>query len=510
MGWQPGEPDAAQVDDAARVDESLDPQDWEAVRALGHEMVDRMIDLQRNVRDEAPWRPMPEQVRSWFDEDLPLEGQGLDAAYRDFLDYVLPYRTGNVHPRFWGWVSGTGTPGGMLAELLAGGTNAIAGIFNDSASAVHDQVVRTFAGALGFGAEAGGLIVSGASVANLIGLAVARDTVLDGWVPAADPAPIEGRPMLYASEQVHSSVDKAAHLLGLGRDAVRKVAVDDRLRVDLGALEVTLNRDREAGLRPFCLVGTVGTVNTGAVDDLEGMSELARRFGLWLHVDGAFGAMAALSPELRPRVRGLELADSLAFDFHKWLYIPYEAGAILVRDPAAMKRSFGVDADYLETMERGVGARPGTTRDRGMQLSRGFKALKVWLSVKEHGLARYGRQIRQNVAQAEELERRVAEAPDLELSAPTDLNVVCFRYVGALGDPANQDEVNREILMRLHEDGIAVPSYTRIRGRFAIRVAITNHRTRSEDLALLVAEVVRLGDEISGQLAAARANGAPA
>lgn len=493
-------------EEAGRPERSLDPNDWDAVRALGHRMVDRMIALQRGVRDEDPWRPMPDDVRARFREGPPREGQGLERAYEDFLSWVLPYRTGNIHPRFWGWVSGTGTPGGMLAELLAAGSNSIAGIFNDSASAVHDQVIAWFTEALGFDARASGVIVSGGSVANLVGLAVARDACLGpasggGWRR-------RGRPVLYVSTEVHSSVEKAVHLLGLGRDAIRVVPVDGRFRMDVDALGEAIDRDQSEGLRPFCIVGSAGTVNTGAVDDLIALSALARERGLWLHVDGAFGALAALSPELKPRVAGLELVDSLAFDFHKWLYVPYEAGAVLVRDRDALKATFCVEADYLETMERGVGARPETTRDRGLQLSRGFKALKVWMSVKEHGLDRYGEQIRQNVEQAATLAHLVEARPELDLSAPTDLNVVCFRYVEDLEEPGVQDRVNREILMRLHEDGIAVPSYTRIRGRFAVRVAISNHRTRTEDLRLLIDEVVRLGREIAAGMTTALAAGA--
>lgn len=477
------------------VERNLDPHDWDAVRLLGHRMVDRMIELHRTVRDDVPWRPMPEEVRAWFRRGPPRQGEGLEAAYHDFLTRVLPYRTGNVHPRFWGWVSGTGTPGGMLAELLAGGMNSIAGIFNDSASAVHDQVIAWFAEALGLGRDASGVIVSGGSMANLVGLAVARDTRIGDTALEWDAA--TGRPLLYASDQVHSSVDKAVHLLGLGKDALRKIPADGRFRLPVDAVRRRIDADRAAGHRPFCIVASAGTVNTGAVDELDALADVARSEHLWLHVDGAFGALAALSPELRDRVAGIERADSLAFDFHKWLYVPYEAGAILVRDAVALRKSFSVDADYLESTERGVGARPDTTRNRGVQLSRGFKALKIWMSVKEHGLDRYGEQIRQNVEQAAELMRRVEDEPGLEVSAPTDLNVVCMRYVEGLEDADAQDRVNREVLMRLHEDGIAVPSYTRIGGRFALRVAITNHRTRSEDLALLVREVVRLGREVT-------------
>ena len=486
---------------------TLDPDDWESLRAVAHRMVDQMVDLHRDVRDQPTWQPMPTETRARFRGDPPpLEPSGLEATYRDFTRDVLPYRTGNIHPRWWGWVSGTGTPGGMLASMLAGGINSIAGIFDDSASEVQDQVVRWLAQALGFPEGTSGVIASGGSVANLLGLAAARDARAGALVRYGAPDG-PGRPVLYASQEVHASVDKAVHLLGLGRDALRKVAVDDHYRIDVGALADAVARDRANGLWPFCIVGTAGTVNTGAVDDLEALADLAGREELWLHVDGAFGAMAALSPELRSRVRGLERADSLAFDLHKWLYVPYEAGAVLIRDQAAHLAPFRVDADYLESMERGAGARPETTKDRGLQLSRGFKALKVWMSIKEHGLRRFGEQILQNVHQADYLIGLVDRSPALELSAPTDLNVVCFRYVEGLGNPEEADAVNREILMRLHEDGIAVPSYTRLDSRFAIRVAITNHRTRREDLRLLAEEVVRLGLEVRGvhQVPTARA-----
>jgi glutamate/tyrosine decarboxylase-like PLP-dependent enzyme len=232
-------------------------------------------------------------------------------------------------------------------------------------------------------------------------------------------------------------------------------------------------------------------VNTGAIDDLDALAALAAREGLWFHVDGAVGALTALSPELRPRLRGMERADSVAFDLHKWGYIPYEAGCVIVREKEQGRHAFRAAADYLAPHQAGVSGRSDRFADLGVELSRGFKALKVWMSLKSEGADKLGRLMVQNTEQAQHLARRVRQSPELELLAPVPLNIVCFRYAKG-GD---LDRRNQRILIRLHQEGTAVPSYTRLGGRYALRVAITNHRTRREDLDLLVDEVVRLGRE---------------
>jgi glutamate/tyrosine decarboxylase-like PLP-dependent enzyme len=477
-------------------EETLDPQDWESFRGLAHQMVDQMLDAQRTVRERPVWRPIPKGVEARFREDRPIEGAGAESAYSDFVELVLPYPTGNDHPRFWGWAGGTGSPMGMMAEMLAAGMNSVSGIFNDGAARVERQVVDWMKEALGMPADASGVFTSGGSVANVIGLAVGRDARSGYDVTGRGVGAEPGKLVLYASSETHSSIFKSAKLLGLGQDAVRVVPVDDRLEMDLPALEAMIARDREHGLRPFAVVGTAGTINTGSVDDLDGIADIAAREGLWFHVDGAFGAIAALSPETRGLVSGLARGDSLAFDFHKWMYVPYEAGCVMIRNVSDHRVSFSVQAAYLDPLARGPGAQPESTNQRSPQLSRGFKALKVWMTLKEHGFEKFGRLVAQNVRQARYLGALVEAEPRLELMAPVALNVVAFRFARQDLDSDLLDAVNQELLMRIQEQGIAVPSSTRVGGRFTVRVCICNHRSRREDFDLLVREAVRIGEKI--------------
>jgi glutamate/tyrosine decarboxylase-like PLP-dependent enzyme len=353
---------------------------------------------------------------------------------------------------------------------------------------------------MGFPSSASGIVTSGGSVANIVGLTVARDArvkadVINGGVRAA-----AGRPLLYASSEVHSSVFKAAKLLGLGRDAVRLAGVDGAYRVRVYAVREMIEGDLAAGHRPFAIVGTAGTINTGAVDDLHALADLAAEFGLWFHVDGAFGAMAALSPETRALVDGLQRADSLAFDFHKWMYVNYEAGCVLIRDAEAHRRSFSAGGDYLEPLPRGVGARPDTAGNRGEQLSRGFKALKPWMTIRQQGVAKFGRLVAQNVRQARYLAGLIDASNRLERVAPVELNVVAFRHDDPSLPTDQRDHVNRELLMRIQERGIAIPSSTMLEGRFTLRVCICNHRSRLSDFDDFVAAAEQIVDEIRAEL----------
>ncbi len=479
-------------------EETLDPEDWEALSRLGHRMVDDMLAYLQGVRGRPVWRPIPEDVRARLRAPLPEEGEGAERVYRDFVENVLPYPTGNIHPRFWGWVKGTGTPFAMLAEMLAAGMNCNVTGFDDAATLVESQVLDWCKAALGYPAEASGLLVTGGSMANLVGLTVARSAGAGADVRRVGLRGLERSPVLYASAEAHHSIQKAVEILGLGADALRRVPVNADFEIDLAALDRAISADRRAGLQPFCVVGNAGTVNTGAVDDLEALADLARREGLWLHVDGAFGAWAALAGSQRPGLQALGRADSLAFDLHKWMYLPYDVGCTLVRARAAHQAAFSFEADYLQHVERGAAGGALKFSDYGLQLSRSFRALKVWMSFREHGRRKLARLVEQNLAQAQYLASQVRVARDLELMAPVPLNIVCFRFVGE-PPAANLDEMNREILYRLQEEGLAVPSSTTLRGRFALRVAITNHRSRREDFDLLLREVRRLGRELSGR-----------
>lgn len=481
--------------DATR-EETLDPRDWEEFRALAHRMVDDMVDHLATLREQPAWRPMPEEVRGSFDEPLPREGAGAAPVYREFVERVLPYPNGNLHPRFWGWVQGNGTPLGMMADMLAAGMNAHLAGFNQAPARVEHQVLRWLAELMGFPPGASGLLVTGGTIANVLGLAVARHA--RAGFDVREEGVQGGRPRMtfYGSVETHGWARKAAEFLGLGNASFRRIPVDAGFRVAPDALAAAVRADREAGLHPFCVIGTAGTVNTGATDDLRALAAFARAEGLWFHVDGAFGALARLAPDLRPVVEGIEEADSLAFDLHKWGYLPFECACVLVRDAEAHRDAFAIQASYLAETTRGVNAGGLPFADRGIDLTRGFKALKVWMSLKAHGTDALGRLVRQNVEQARYLAGRVEAHPELELLAPVPLNVVCFRYAPEGVSEAELNAINEEVLLRLQEGGIAVPSGTVLGGRYALRVANVNHRSRREDFDALVEATTRLGAEV--------------
>jgi len=458
-------------------------------------MVDDMMDYLMSVRDRPVWRPVPDEVKRGLRRPLPQDPEAPERIYEDFLRDVLPYPLGNIHPRFWGWVCGTGTPLGMLAEMLAAGMNPNLAGANHVANYVEGQVLQWCKEMLGYPQQASGILVSGCSMANLIGLAVARNAMA-GFDVRRDGLQDSPKPIVfYSSVEAHSSIQKAVELLGLGSSFLRRIAVDDEFQIDVGSLRSAVSRDREEGYRPGCVIGNAGTINTGAIDDLDGLADLCRQEGLWFHVDGAFGALAALSPRLRPLVSGLEKADSLAFDFHKWMYMPIEIGCVLVKNEADHRRAFSIVEGYLAHEETGLAGGAPWFHEYGPQLTRGFRALKAWMSIREHGARRYGRLIRQNVEQARYLAQLVDGSRELERLAPVALNIVCFRFRDAPGN-LDLDAVNREIFHVLTEEGIAVPSYATISGKYCLRVAITNHRSRREDFDLFVREVIRIGKEI--------------
>ena len=481
-------------------DLTLDPTDWGVAGETAHHVLSTILERLESIREQPVWKPVPDEVRMLLKEPLPLEGMPFERVVADIRDSISAYPAGHAHPRFWGWVCGTGTPICMIADMVSSGINASSGTFNDASSRVEDQVIAWMRELFVLPEGASGIITSGSSIANLIGLAVARDSRIEMTdVPAAGLSGLPHRPIVYASNQVHSSIDKAMKLLGLGEGNLRKVSVDDRYRLDLNALRATIQDDRTRGHLPIALVVSAGTVNTGAIDDLEGAAAIAKEEDLWFHVDGAIGALAVISPNLRPKLRGIDRADSIALDFHKWLYVPYEAGCIMIRDGERHRKTFATSASYLEAPPRGVGARSDPANDRGPQLSRNFKALKVWAQLREHGLKKLGKMMDQNVEQIRYLSHLIGGDPELEQLAPAEMNILCFRYRVDGESDENLNSLNLELLMRLQESGIAVPSGTQLRGRFALRVANTNQRSRREDFELLAREVTRLGRKLARQ-----------
>jgi glutamate/tyrosine decarboxylase-like PLP-dependent enzyme len=468
------------------VNVTLDPTDWAAFRAQAHQMLDDMLGYIEKIRERPVWQPIPEEARARFRSPAPQKGEELAQVHAEFMRDVLPFAMGNVHPGFMGWVNGGGTPVGMVAEMLAAGLNANLGGRDHIPVEVERQVSEWVREIFGFPHGASGLFVTGTSMANLMAVVIARDAALGVEVRGSGVAGKTRRLTAYTSTAVHSCVPKAMDIAGLGSDALRLIPVDSRSRIDLTALSEAIKRDREAGFTPFFVVGTAGTVETGAIDDLAGMAELCQREKLWFHVDGAFGALARLAPDLAPRLDGIERADSLAFDFHKWGQAPYDAGFILVRDSEAHKQAFAMQTAYLARAERGLAAGSPWPCDFGPDLSRGFRALKVWFTLKVLGTERLGASISRCCALARYLVSRINTTPELELMAPVELNIVCFRYRA-------EDSVNAEIAIRLQESGVVAPSTTRIGGRTAIRAAIVNHRTGRAEIDALVDDTLAQG-----------------
>lgn len=487
------------TDTQRHPEESLDPTDWNAFRALAHRMVDDSLDFLQSLGEHPPWQPMPGEVRKALtSEPLPRAPQSAERAYEEFLTNVLPYTNGNRHPRFWGWIQGNGTPLGMMADMLAAGMNPHCAGLDQASKLVELQVIEWLAELMGFPKDASGVLVSGGTMANVLGLAVARQAKAGFDVRGRGMQGTDARLTVYASSEVHSWAQKAVELFGMGNSSLRRVPVDSDFRIRIDALRDLIAEDRLAGCRPICVIGTTGTVNSGATDDLASLADLCAEQELWFHVDGAFGALARLVPSLAPALKGMERADSLAFDLHKWMYLPYEIACVLVRDRAVHEATFSVTPSYLTDEGRGVIAGGLPFADRGVELTRNFKALKVWLSLKAEGVDKFARVIAQNVEQARRFGERIVKVPNVVLSAPVSLNIVCFRVAPPSMSPEQQDALNKELLLRIQETGLAIPSGSRIGGRYVLRVACSNHRSRWEDFEALASGVQKLAAGLGG------------
>jgi glutamate/tyrosine decarboxylase-like PLP-dependent enzyme len=481
-------------------DTTLDPEDWHDIRALGHRILDDMFDHLEHIRSRPVWQEMPPAAREPLRQPMPRGPGNLAEAYATLQQSVIPYTVGNPHPGFMGWVHGAGTPVGMIADMIAGGLNANVGGRNQAPVEVEKQVSGWMARLFGFPDEAHGIFVTGTSIANFMGVVVARTALLGRAVRAGGLAPEQGRLRAYASAEAHGCIAKAMDMAGFGTDALRQVAVDACGRLDLADLRAQLDADRRAGLHPFLLVGTAGTVNTGAIDPLAALADVARQESMWLHVDGAYAALGMLAPDVAPLLDGLARADSIAFDFHKWGQVPYDAGYFIARDGSRMLDAFAAPAAYLQRAGRGLAAGTAWPCDLGPDLSRGFRALKTWLTFQVYGADAIGRAISATCALARGLAARVEAEPELELAAPVALNVVCFRYVGAGMAHEEVERVNREIVLALYDAGEVAPSSTTLQGRYAIRAAIVNHRTGEGDIDTLVAAVLKAGRQLSTHL----------
>ncbi len=477
-------------------EETLDPANWDDLRKIAGMMMDDMLDFQQTIGRQPVWRKPTQIAKDNLKQALPQSPQNLDSVYQEFKENILPYYLGNIHPRYWSWVMGTGSAQGMLAEMLAAAMNCNVGIGDQAPMYVDQQVINWCKQMMEFPEGSSGALVSGASVANLNALIVARNSMDDKIRKEGLPS---RKMVLYASTETHSCIQKAAETMGIGSEGVRKVKVNDAYEMDIPHLEKLIKEDIDNGNLPFCVVANVGTVNTGAIDPLDKIFWVCAKHDLWLHIDGAFGALLNLLPEYKEQLQWMKYADSMAFDLHKWMYMPYEAGVVLVKEATQHRAAFALEPDYISHHQRGIAAGPELISNFGLDLSRDFKALKVWMLLKENGIDKFIRLIRQNLEQAKHLEQLIHSSGELQLMTPVSTNIVCFRYYKNGLSIEELNELNKEILIYLHESGIAAPSYTKLNGNYCLRAAIVNHRSRKEDFEVLVEAVIESGNYLTGK-----------
>jgi aromatic-L-amino-acid/L-tryptophan decarboxylase len=468
----------------------------EQIRQVGHRVIDLIADHLSELPDQPVFRPFPnERARAMLDEPLPHDGAEADAILDRFAAEILPYPLGNGHPRFFGWVNGPPVVLGVLAEALAAAMNPSVAGGNHAATYVERQALEWLKQLVGLDRDAMGLLVSGGSAATLIGLAAARHHATGGAVRRQG---VDGRLVVYASDQGHSAIAKAVELLGLGSERLRVLPSTADWRLDPAALGTAIDRDRAEGLVPMAVAASAGTVNTGAIDPLAELAELCREQGVWLHVDGAYGAPGILHAGYRAELEPLARADSVALDAHKWLNVPYDAGAVFVRDAELMRDAFSLVPPYLREHADpdGVTWLPWLS-EYGLEQTRAFRALKLWMSLAYHGRAGYTASIGRDVAHAQRLAELVVAHPALELVAH-NLSIVCLRCVPA-GVPEDElNALNERILRELQLGGEAFLSGTTLDGRFVLRACFVNPRTREQDVDRLVAAVARLSPPATG------------
>ncbi|MBB4567315.1 pyridoxal phosphate-dependent decarboxylase family protein [Rhizobium leucaenae] len=476
--------------DSPRQRTSLDPDDWQILRKQGHQMLDDMLNHLATLSEKPVWQPAPLPARTLFDAPLPVEPTAMADVHAIFRDNILPYGSGNIHPGFMGWVQGGGTVAGMLAEMLAGGLNANLGGRDHMPIEVERQIIRWTRQIFSFPDTAGGLFLTGASQANFVAVLLALGRKLGADVRAKGLSN-GARLVAYASNEVHGCVPRACEMSGIGSDQLRRIPANSAGQIDIAALERAIIRDNNEGHTPFLIIGSAGTVNTGAIDDLTALRSIANAHDLHFHVDGALGALGILCDDLAHLFTGIQSCDSLAFDFHKWGQVPYDAGFLLVRDSTWQRQTFASDAAYLSRAASGLAGGDWWPCDYGPDLSRGFRALKTWFTLKTYGLKALGDSMAANCALARGLAGRIEREPALRLLAPVALNIVCFAYVGPGGDAPPQ--VNARIIEHLHAEGRVAPSLTHFNGQPAIRAAIVNHRTQQADIDALIDGVLKLG-----------------
>lgn len=455
-----------------------------------------------NIEELKGYHNFPQQeVEEWFDEELPNDGMDHATLLKEVEQKVLQTATGNLGAHMYAYVMSGGNQMAIIAEKLATTINQnqtkwhLAPALNE----IEKRVIKWTAQLLGFPEESGGVLVSGGSAANLTGLTVGRNIFFENNGIRKKGLFGQKPFVVYASDEVHSCVDKSIELLGIGTDHLRKIATDNNFRIRIDELEEQIKEDINDGLRPFCLVGNAGTVNTGAIDNLEALADLAEKYSMWYHVDGAYGALAGILDSLKSDYIGMERADSIAIDFHKWLYVPFEAGCTLVRSWDKLKRSYYKKAAYLDTELANKGNRL-EFNEHYFQLSRNSKAFKVWMTIKAYGMNRIKAMIQKDIDLTNYLNRLVSASEDFELVADSKLAVSCFRYKGTMTNPSEITEFNRKLMPELEKDGRVFIMGTTLKGEYTIRACFINHRKTKETTAYLLTVIREVAKKLEKKM----------
>jgi glutamate/tyrosine decarboxylase-like PLP-dependent enzyme len=465
----------------------------EQFRELGYRAID-IIAAQLAALPEIPARrSLPEALRQQFlEQSMPTNGQDPADLLEIVAEYVLPYPLGNISPRFFAWVNSPSAPLGVLAEMLAAAMNSSVAGGDHSATYVEHAVLNWLRELMGFPASAGGILVSGGSMANLTGLAVMRYCKAQGQI-RADGFNGESAPMVvYTSTQGHSCIEKSVEMLGIGHNYLRKIPVDAEYRIDIEQLRAQIVADRTAGLHPVCIAASAGTVNIGSIDPLDALADLCEQEDLWLHIDGAYGGFGILAEQTVGLFKGIERADSLAIDPHKWLYVPVECGCTLIRDKQAMRDTFSLVPPYL----RDDTALPWFS-EFGFQQSRGFRALKLWMTLQQMGEQGYRDLISHDVALARLLQDKIRNHPDFELMTAGPLSVTCFRYAPPGADDLNA--LNRKLLDVVQREGKVFLTSTELNKQLVLRACIVNFRTTEADLDFLLDVLAQAGTNVRNE-----------
>ena len=489
----------------------------EEFRRLGYQAVDTMAEYFASIRERRVFPGISSDVvADAFCEPLPLAGQPADQILGDWPARVLPYATHLGSPRYFGFVNGSGTMLGVLAEALAASVNMNAGGWKagPAATEIERRTIAWIAEMIGYPSGCGGLFTSGGTMANFTAaLTALRNTAqYDSTADGLQSEACQGRYLIYmADHEGHISIERVADLLNLGRRAVRRVPSRKDFTIDPEALETMIRADRARGDHPFCVVAQVGSINTGAIDPLEEIAAICERYGLWFHADGACGAVGAILPEKKAQYKGLDRADSVTLDPHKWLFIPYECGCLLVREPEKLHRAFSLSAGYLRgtlpTEYTGL-----NYMEYGPEMSRGSRSIKVWMTLRHYGVEGYRKLLRQGIQCAERLDERVRASDEFERLHEPNLYIYSFRYApledresaqrseqGQERIDARLDRLNQRIADEIQARGIAFIMTTKIRGRTVLRMSICSHRTTPADIDAVFDALARIGRELSGE-----------